>query len=310
MQLLIYWFTICLLLTNTLSWAKWSLGWWWGAAHSTLRGEFCHFYCVLIAGYYFFSLIVVRIAFMTFFSLFALQLCINSYTFFSFFTYVLCIHHLFPGEYFLLLFTHSSTHQHTHSLTISFHPFISQAPTCLRCWAASRTARMWTSTTAEAGRRSSSPRPWATRRQCSSCCDTVRKPTDRYNVCVVCVGWFVKQFIVVRDFYCLFWTTTLPISQIHLPYTNHPLTTLTIPPTNPTYIPTNILSQENDGWTALHFAASTGNIQLITLLLQAGAAPGIRAGQNGEGLTAKELAVEEGFAEAAELIPDIVEQEL
>eukprot|EP01032_Pedospumella_encystans_P010987 gene10987-12816_t len=68
--------------------------------------------------------------------------------------------------------------------------------------------------------------------------------------------------------------------------------------------------QENDGWTALHFAASTGNTRLITLLMQAGASAGIRAGVQGEGLTAKELAKQEGFLEAAELIPDVVEQEL
>lgn len=68
--------------------------------------------------------------------------------------------------------------------------------------------------------------------------------------------------------------------------------------------------QENDGWTALHFAASTGNEALIKLLLQAGAHAGIRSGVAGDGLTAKQLATEEGFLEAAALIPDVVEQEL
>ena len=34
------------------------------------------------------------------------------------------------------------------------------------------------------------------------------------------------------------------------------------------------------------------------------------SGVQGEGLTAKELAKQEGFLEAAELIPDVVEQEL
>lgn len=68
--------------------------------------------------------------------------------------------------------------------------------------------------------------------------------------------------------------------------------------------------QENDGWTALHFAASTGNNAIIKLLLQAGASAGVRAGVNGDGPTPKQLAIEEGFNESAELIPDVVETEL
>lgn len=72
----------------------------------------------------------------------------------------------------------------------------------------------------------------------------------------------------------------------------------------------SLLLQENDGWTALHFAASTGNEALVKLLLQAGASAGIRTGVAGDGLTAKQLAAEEGFAEVAALIPDVVEQEL
>lgn len=65
--------------------------------------------------------------------------------------------------------------------------------------------------------------------------------------------------------------------------------------------------QENDGWTALHFAASNGNEALIRILLEAGASAGVRAGLAGDGLTAKEVATQEGHLEAAELIPDMAE---
>lgn len=65
--------------------------------------------------------------------------------------------------------------------------------------------------------------------------------------------------------------------------------------------------QENDGWTALMFAASSGNSQLVTTLLQAGASPGVRSGVAGDGPTAREIAQQEGHAEVAELIPNLVE---
>lgn len=65
--------------------------------------------------------------------------------------------------------------------------------------------------------------------------------------------------------------------------------------------------QENDGWTALMFAASSGHSQLVTTLLQAGASAGIRSGVAGDGPTAREIALQEGHAEVAELIPDVVD---
>jgi ankyrin repeat protein len=68
--------------------------------------------------------------------------------------------------------------------------------------------------------------------------------------------------------------------------------------------------QENDGWTALMFAASSGNEKLVTMLLQNGASAGIRSGVAGDGPTAKEIATEEGHAEVAALIPNVVEAEL
>lgn len=72
----------------------------------------------------------------------------------------------------------------------------------------------------------------------------------------------------------------------------------------------SMVTQENDGWTALHFAASTGNENLVKMLLQAGASAGIRTGVAADGLTAKQLAAEEGFVEVAAMIPEVVEQEL
>jgi ankyrin repeat protein len=68
--------------------------------------------------------------------------------------------------------------------------------------------------------------------------------------------------------------------------------------------------QENDGWTALHFAASTGNARLVSLLLEANASPAIRSGEDGLGMTPRELAAEQDFPEILDLIPAMAEQEL
>ena len=68
--------------------------------------------------------------------------------------------------------------------------------------------------------------------------------------------------------------------------------------------------QENDGWTALHFAASTGSAKVVQLLLDAGAAPAVRAGINADGLTAREIATEEGHLDIVDLIPALEEAEL
>jgi ankyrin repeat protein len=68
--------------------------------------------------------------------------------------------------------------------------------------------------------------------------------------------------------------------------------------------------QENDGWTALMFAASSGNAKLVTTLLQGGAHAGMRSGVAGDGPTAREIATQEGHAEVAELIPNVVEAEV
>lgn len=75
---------------------------------------------MLIAGYYFFSLIVVRIAFMTFFSLFALQLCINSYTFFHFLPMYYAFTIFFQVN---ISFYYSPTHPPTNTLTRSQYHF-------------------------------------------------------------------------------------------------------------------------------------------------------------------------------------------
>lgn len=58
---------------------------------------------------------------------------------------------------------------------------------------------------------------------------------------------------------------------------------------------------ENDGWTALHFAASGGFEEIVDLLLKANINPAIK---NVAGKVAKTLALELNFPKVADLIPD------
>jgi len=65
-------------------------------------------------------------------------------------------------------------------------------------------------------------------------------------------------------------------------------------------LPTNILFiPDNDGCTALHLASSTGNAEVVNLLLKAGASPGIR---NNDGWSSLHLAAKYGNYECVELL--------
>lgn len=57
---------------------------------------------------------------------------------------------------------------------------------------------------------------------------------------------------------------------------------------------------ENDGWTALHFAASAHADEIVALLIKFNVDPHIR---NVAGKTARDIAVENAFDSTAELIP-------
>lgn len=59
---------------------------------------------------------------------------------------------------------------------------------------------------------------------------------------------------------------------------------------------------ENDGWTALHFAASSGNDEIVDILLKANINPGIKTV---DGRLAKTIAQELGHTKVVALIPDV-----
>lgn len=63
---------------------------------------------------------------------------------------------------------------------------------------------------------------------------------------------------------------------------------------------------ENDGWSALHFAAVRGEAKIADVLLKANAAPAIQAL---DGRTPRMLAQTGGFKDLVELIPDVVEMD-
>jgi len=58
---------------------------------------------------------------------------------------------------------------------------------------------------------------------------------------------------------------------------------------------------ENDGWTALHFAASGGFAEIAEMLIKANINPAIK---NVAGKTAKTLAKELNLPKLVEIIPD------
>jgi ankyrin repeat protein len=61
----------------------------------------------------------------------------------------------------------------------------------------------------------------------------------------------------------------------------------------------DINDQQQGGWTALHGASQHGNYAMVAYLLKNGADPEIA---NDDGLTAFDIAMEEGHDEAAELL--------
>lgn len=61
---------------------------------------------------------------------------------------------------------------------------------------------------------------------------------------------------------------------------------------------------ENDGWSALHFAAVRGDIKLAEILLKANAAPGIVAL---DGRTPRAIAEAAGHKDFVKIIPDVIE---
>lgn len=61
---------------------------------------------------------------------------------------------------------------------------------------------------------------------------------------------------------------------------------------------------EQDGWSALHFAAVRGDVKMVDALLKANAAPGI---VSVDGRTARMIAETNNFKDVVKLIPDVVE---